>query len=51
MSLDWDGTERMLLAVEADDDALVGMKLLDGYTSFIDATEGGKVCIYARSAV
>ena len=44
----WDGNERKVLIVEADDDALVGMETMEGYTLFIDAIDGGEVRIQAR---
>ena len=44
----WNGQEKIVLAVNADDDALVGMEMLEGFTLFIDAIEGGEVRIEPR---
>jgi clan AA aspartic protease len=41
----WDGTTRIVLAVEAHDEALVGMEMLDGYTLFLEGAIGGHVRI------
>lgn len=45
----WDGQDRIVLAVEADDDPLVGMEMVDGSMVFLDATIGGEVRIEVRT--
>lgn len=44
----WDGQDKTILIVEADGDALIGMEILEGYTLFVDAVEGGEVRIEPR---
>jgi clan AA aspartic protease len=44
----WDGQDRIVLAVEADDDALIGMEMLEDHTLFVDVRENGEVRIEPR---
>ena len=44
----WDDQDKTILVVEADDDALIGMELLEGSTLFIDVRTGGDVRIDVR---
>lgn len=44
----WDGRARTILVVEANDDSLVGMEMLEGHTLFVDVQDGGEVRISRR---
>lgn len=44
----WDGQERQVPVLEFDGGTLVGMRMLRGYTLFVDAVNGGEVRIEAR---
>jgi len=45
----WDGVDRVVLAVEADDDALIGMEMLENHQLFIDVRDEGEVRIESQS--
>jgi hypothetical protein len=41
----WDGIRRDVTAMEAENDPLIGMTLLEGHRLTIDAIDGGPVTI------
>ena len=41
--VEWDGIEKMVLALASGRDTLVGMAMMDGYNLSVDVTEGGEV--------
>ncbi len=48
VAVEWDGEQRDVLALSADSDPLIGMRLLEGFDVFIEAIEGGAVRITKR---
>jgi clan AA aspartic protease len=47
-SIFWDGQDRIVLAVEADGDAMIGMEMLEDHTLFVDVRDNGEVRIAPR---
>lgn len=45
----WDGHQRRIRVNVADTTPLVGMRLLDGHTLYVEVTDGGRVVIQVMS--
>lgn len=45
VEISWEGQQRVVLAVEAEGDSLIGMSMLDGHILTLDASIGGTVTI------
>jgi clan AA aspartic protease len=46
----WDGQPRVVDAVMADTQPLMGMRLLDGHSLYVEVVDGGRVAIEAVTA-
>ncbi|MCY3886100.1 MAG: hypothetical protein OXG19_00085 [Chloroflexi bacterium] len=49
MAVFWDGRTRYVEADAADTTPLVGMRLLDGHSLYVEVEDGGRVIIEPRA--